>query len=151
MVVFHYSFSQWFEINNLVHTRKNSRGDFPPGAIIPGRFSSRAIFPGAIFRIPMITGDFNYKNINWENQHAMNGQNYFLDIICTIQECFLFQHVTEPTGFRENEIRNLLDLNLSSDETMIQDITYHPHLAKSIIFVLNLNYFFPSKKRSLYQ
>ena len=69
----------------------------------------------------IITGNFNYKNINWEHQHAINGQNYLLDFICAIQDCFLFQHVTEPTRFRENEIPNLLDLILSSDETMIQD------------------------------
>ena len=75
----------------------------------------------------------------------------FISWILYVRYCFLFHHVTEPTGFREIEIRNLLDLILSSDETMIQDLTYHPHLAKSIIFVSNLNYFFPSKKRSLYQ
>ena len=39
--------------------------------------------------------------------------------------------MTESTRFRENEIPNLLDLILSSDETMIQDLTYHPPLGES--------------------
>ena len=32
----------------------------------------------------IITGDFNYKNINWEHQYAINGQNDLLVFICTI-------------------------------------------------------------------
>ena len=34
----------------------------------------------------IITGDFKYKNINWEHQHAINVQSYLLDFICTIQD-----------------------------------------------------------------
>ena len=42
----------------------------------------------------------------------------------------IFQHVTEPTRYRENERPNLLDLVLSSEEGMVQDLRYLPPLGK---------------------
>ena len=47
----------------------------------------------------------------------------------TLQECYLYQHVTEPTRCRENETPNLLDL--TSEEGMVQDLNYLSPLRKS--------------------
>ena len=44
---------------------------------------------------------------------------------------FPFSTCDRTHKIRENEIPNLLDLILSSDETMIQDLTYHPPLGES--------------------
>ena len=74
----------------------------------------------------IIAGDFNDKNIDWCNEYAE--QEYLVDFINTLQECFLYQHVTEPTRYRENETSNLLDLVLSSEEGMVKDLSYHPPL-----------------------
>ena len=79
----------------------------------------------------IIAGDFNYRNIDWENQFATNGHRHLEEFIDTLQECFLFQHVTEPTRYRENEASNLLDLILSSEEGMVKDLSYHPPLGQS--------------------
>ena len=79
----------------------------------------------------IIAGDFNYRNIDWENQFATNGHRHLEEFIDTLQECFLFQHVTEPTRYRENEVSNLLDLILSSEEGMVKDLSYHPPLGQS--------------------
>ena len=79
----------------------------------------------------IIAGDFNYKNIDWNDQFVRNGQKHLLDFIDTLQDCYLHQHVTEPTRHRENEASNLLDLILSSEEGMVNNLTYHPPLGES--------------------
>ena len=79
----------------------------------------------------LIAGDFNYKNIDWEHQYAVTGQKHLIDFIESIQDCFLYQHITEPTRYRENEPPNLLDLILTSEEGMIRNLTYHPPLGES--------------------
>ena len=43
----------------------------------------------------------------------------------------MYQHVTEPTRYRQNEIPNLLDLILSSDESMVRDLNYLSPLGES--------------------
>ena len=68
---------------------------------------------------------------DWGNQFATNGHRNLIDFIDTLQECFLFQHVTEPTRHRANEASNILDLVLSSEEGMVKDIFYHPPLGQS--------------------
>ena len=72
----------------------------------------------------IIAGDFNYKNIDWCNEYAE--QDYLVDFINTLQQCSLYQHVTEPTRHRENETSNLLDL-VSSE---VKDLSYHPPLGE---------------------
>ena len=79
----------------------------------------------------VIAGDFNYKNIDWENQLAINGHRHLADFIESLQDCFMFQHVTEPTRYRVNEANNILDLILSSEEGMVQDLSYHPRSGQS--------------------
>ena len=77
----------------------------------------------------IIAGDFNYKNIDWCNEYVE--QEYLVDGINMLQECFLYQHVTEPTRHRGNTTSNLLDLVLSSEEGMVKDLSYHPPLGES--------------------
>ena len=79
----------------------------------------------------LIAGDFNYKEINWEMEYAPHHDSHLLDFVETLQDCFLYQHVTEPTRYRAGEKSNLLHLLLSTDEGMIQDLTYHPPLGES--------------------
>ena len=74
----------------------------------------------------LIAGDFNYKEIDWLNENAPPGQQHLQDFINTLQDCFLYQHVTEPTRYRANETPNVLDLILSSEEGMIEDLAYNP-------------------------
>ena len=79
----------------------------------------------------VIAGDFNYKEIDWENEYAppdKKNQSFF---IRGLQDCYLHQHVTEPTRYRENETPNLLDLVLSSEEGMVCDMNYYPPLGES--------------------
>ena len=61
------------------------------------------------------------------------------DFIDTIQECLLFQHVTEPTRYREGDRSNTLDLILWSEEGMACDLNYHPPLGESDHVCLTFN------------
>ena len=87
----------------------------------------------------LIADDFNYKNIDWSNEYAPKEQQHLLDFIETLQDCYLFQHVTEPTRYREGERSNILDLILSSEEGMVQDLTYHPPIGESDHVCLRFN------------
>ena len=79
----------------------------------------------------LIAGDFNYKEIDWLNENALPGQQHLQDFIHTLQDCFLYQHVTELTRYQANETPNVLDLILSSEEGMIEDLAYNPPLGES--------------------
>ena len=79
----------------------------------------------------VIAGDFNYKEINWIHDYAPPNKQHLIDFIQNLQDCFLYQHVTEPTRFREGENPNLLDLILSKEENLVQDLCYLPPLDKS--------------------
>ena len=85
----------------------------------------------------VIAGDFNYKEIIWESEYsAQEHQSVFIN---TLQECYLHQHVTEPTRFRENETPNLLDLLITNEESMIENLSYHPPLGESDHLCLRFN------------
>ena len=79
----------------------------------------------------LITGDFNYKEIDWATEFAPTNKEYLQNFVETLRDCFLFQNVTEPTRYRENDTPNLLDLLITSDNDMVRDIIYHPPIGES--------------------
>ena len=79
----------------------------------------------------VIAGDFNYKDIDWDNEFAPPDKQNQLFFIRGLQDCFLHQHVSEPTRYRDNETPNILDLVLSSEENMVCDLEYLPPLGES--------------------
>ena len=60
--------------------------------------------------------------------------NSFLECI---RDCFLYQHVTEPTHYRGNQRPSVLDLILTNKENMIQDLVYNDPIGKSHHVTLN--------------
>ena len=89
----------------------------------------------------IVAGDFNYKGIDWVNECAPPSNEHLLHFIETLQDCYIFQHVTEPTRYRENQISNLLNLILFSEEGMAEDVSYHPPLGESNHAILRFNVF----------
>ena len=79
----------------------------------------------------LICGDFNYREIHWENKSIDENSGYLSTFVNTIQDCFLYQHVTEPTRYRHGEEPSLLDLILSNGEGMVHNLEYHPGLGDS--------------------
>ena len=80
----------------------------------------------------IIAGDFNMKEIDWNNNISHESPNHFCQLFlsCT-QECFLHQHVSKPTRFRHGETPSTLDLIFSTEEAMVQDVKYLAPLGHS--------------------
>lgn len=99
----------------------------------------------------IIAGDFNFKEIDWENDYAPPDKPHQAVFIRGLQDCFLHQHVTEPTRYRDNEIPNVLDLLLSSEESLIADLEYLPPLGESdhicMRFSVNCSQHLPSPEQ----
>ena len=79
----------------------------------------------------IICGDFNYKYIDWQHEHPLKDHQHLFIFLETIQECFFFQHVTEPTRYRDGDQPNTLDLIFSTEEGTVQNLEYHPPLGES--------------------
>ena len=80
----------------------------------------------------LFCGDFNYPSIDWSNGPIVSSSSQpiqlFLD---TLNDLFLYQHVTDPTRYRAGGSPHVLDLVLTNEEDMVRDITYHPGLGLS--------------------
>ena len=79
----------------------------------------------------VIVGDFNYKDIDWTNEYAHPDQRHLIHFLNKLKDNFLYQNVTEPTRYRKDNIPSILDLVLSSEEGMIQNLQYMPPLGES--------------------
>ena len=74
----------------------------------------------------LICGDFNIPQIDWVHKFSRYGirltpSHKFLSMV---QECLLFQHVTQPTRCREGDSPRILDLLFTNEEGMISDMIY---------------------------
>ena len=81
----------------------------------------------------LIMGDFNYRNINWETKNTNRGNENSEDykFIETMRDSFLTQHIIKPTRARGTNKPSTLDLVMTNEEGMIQEIEYLSPLGKS--------------------
>ena len=88
-----------------------------------------------------LVGDFNYREINWKTWTTTHGESSkeskFLE---KVRDCFLFQHVEEPTRARGNDNPSLIDLILTNEELQVSDVVHHAPLGKSDHSVITFNY-----------
>ena len=77
----------------------------------------------------LICGDFNYPEIDWENEfvHSETVKTF----IEKIQSCDLHQHVCKPTRYRDGQEPSLLDLVLTTEEGIVQNLVHDPGLGDS--------------------
>ena len=70
--------------------------------------------------------------IEWENSFStappQDVTHQFLEVL---NDCFLTQHVTQPTRFRPGETPHILDLILTNEDGMIKNIVHESGLGKS--------------------
>ena len=80
----------------------------------------------------IITGDFNLPQIDWglglSTAPLSHCSHAFVDIV---NDCFLHQHVDQPTRFRTGETPHMLDLVLSNEEGMVKNLELLPGLGTS--------------------
>ena len=80
----------------------------------------------------VIIGDFNFKEIDWNLcMSKAPDSHYTHKFVCTVQDCFLTQHVLAPTHHMPNKTPSNLDLVLSSEEDMISELKHSPPLGNS--------------------
>lgn len=80
----------------------------------------------------LIMGDFNIREINWdENTTNVNEEHIATVFLECMRDSFLIQHVKQYTRIRENQEPSLLDLILTNEENMVNNIAYNPGLGKS--------------------
>ena len=79
----------------------------------------------------LIMEDFNYPHINWELECDESPAGNSLDFIENVKDNFLFQHITQPTRARQRQNPHILDLILTNEENLVQDIEYKSPLGKS--------------------
>ena len=86
-------------------------------------------------------GDFTLREINWSLGETSVGEEHrailFLE---SIQDSYLFQHVREPTRYKNDYIPSVLDLVLSNEEHMVEKHKYLPGLGSSDHVLLNFDF-----------
>ena len=62
----------------------------------------------------LIVGDFNFRDINWSLRQSNTSYDHESSkFIEAVNDCYLFQHISEPTRFREGQVALILDLVFS--------------------------------------
>jgi len=79
----------------------------------------------------LVCGDFNYPNIDWFTGCGQTSESCAQQFLDTLQDQFLYQHVTSPTRYRQGQFSNTLDLVLTNEEHMIDSLSLLPGLALS--------------------
>ena len=74
------------------------------------------------------------KEIDWTNETTSVSENHNSSLFLeTVRDSFLFQQVSKPTRMREHENDSLLDLILTNEQNMVEDLQYLPPLGKVTI------------------
>ena len=88
----------------------------------------------------MLLGDFNLREINWDTETSNVNENHLdTKFLEAVRDNYLFQHLKQVTRIRENQQGSLLDLILTNEENMVDNIRYLPPLGKSDHLVIQFS------------
>ena len=98
----------------------------------------------------LIMGDFNYKDIKWDNWSipGCNESSEEFLFVEALRDSFLHQHITQPTRVRHGQEPSILDLVLTNEEGMIENIDYGNPLGKSDHLVLTFEFKYYTKRNT---
>eukprot|EP00111_Clytia_hemisphaerica_P009143 TCONS_00026859-protein len=89
-----------------------------------------------------LKGDFSYKKIDWVHWSSPceedSDEEKFLH---ALRDCFLYQHVLEPTRRRGTDKPSILDLILTGEENQVPEIKYLAPLHLSDHSVLSFKFY----------
>lgn len=89
-----------------------------------------------------LTGDFNWKNLNWQTCTSAN--EIEMGFFEALKDGFLTQIVEKPTRRRGDQAPSLLDLVIVNDEDIVSEVKHHSAMGKSdhevLCFDLMINY-----------
>ena len=85
------------------------------------------------------TGDFNYPGIKWNDGGTctLKSDHPASKFLETVTDTYLFQHVKQPTRIRKGQEHNTLDLILTNEEGMVNNVLVKEPLGKSDNAVLS--------------
>ncbi len=87
----------------------------------------------------LIVGDFNLPNINWTD-HTSSGAGFPQKFLDTLDDNFLRQHLEEKTRARGLQQASMLDLVITRNDRMIQELSITHPLGKSDYGILTFEY-----------
>ena len=89
----------------------------------------------------LLMGDFNYPQIDWLNWTSSECSDHpSTKFIETIRGNFLFQHVSTPSKFRQNQQPNTLDLISTNEEQFIQQVEISHSLGLSDHCIISFDF-----------
>ena len=101
----------------------------------------KRVFDRSNFTHILICGDFNIPEVNWVNETTPASQTHYASVFMEcLRDCFLYQHVKEPTHVKSNQAANTLDLILTNEEGMIENLQYNAPIGKSDHLTLNFTF-----------
>ena len=100
----------------------------------------------------LICGDFNTPQIDWSSAFCTASDSHYAHkLLEIIQDNFLFQHVVQPTRYRQGATPSILDLILTNEEGMVRNLVHLSGLGKSDHVILRFSltcYSTPSVSRA---
>ena len=89
----------------------------------------------------LYVGDFNYKEIDWENNNTNVGPECLASkFLESGRDTYLYQHVKQATRYRGDNQPSLLDLILTNEEEMIDNVVHNAPLGNSDHEILEFNF-----------
>ena len=80
----------------------------------------------------LLMGDFNCKEVNWENLTTEGGMNSWgYTLLDLIKEHTMTQWIQQETRFRNNKQPSRLDLIFTKERDIVKEIKYKPPINKS--------------------
>jgi hypothetical protein len=79
----------------------------------------------------VVVGDFNLPDIRWERDVNLHVSAFSQKFIDTVRDNYLSQMITQCTRVREGQTPSLLDLILTDDDEMIDDVLVGAPLGSS--------------------
>lgn len=89
-------------------------------------------FKSIKFDCRLYMGDFNCKEINWQNMTTSVGTDHIsTKFLESVMDTYLFQHVHQPTRYRGDNHPSLLDLIFTNEDGMINMVDHCAPLGNS--------------------
>jgi hypothetical protein len=89
----------------------------------------------------LYVGDFNFKEIDWENNNTNVGPEHLASkFLESVRDTYLYQHVKQATRYRGDNQPSLIDLILTNEEEMIDNVVCNAPLGNSDHEILEFNF-----------